>query len=193
MDRANHYETAFAAFLRRERLGYIAVNESRRSLVDGEPVKSLDFIVYAPSGLGLLVDVKGRKFPGVAARPTRRVWECWVSADDLAGLRRWVVRFGSGYIGVFAFVYQITNPNAGPASEERWESWTHRGKQYQLRMVALCDYERWVRTRSPSWGTVDLSASAFREVARPFRSFLAATPPEATASSMNSRRTDAAS
>ncbi len=176
VDRANHYETAFAALLRQQKLGYIAVNESRRSLVDGEPVKSLDFIVYNSNGMGFLVDVKGRKFPGVAGDSPRRVWENWISADDLTGLRRWVLRFGRGYVGLFIFVYHLTE---GIASEnDHWETWIHRGKQYQLRAVALGDYEKFVRPRSSSWGTVDLAAHSFREVARPLRFFLEFPVPE---------------
>ena len=60
MDRGNHYETAFEAYLRDRRLGYVAVDESRRSSLDDEPVKSIDFIVYGPGGSRLLIDVKGR-------------------------------------------------------------------------------------------------------------------------------------
>jgi hypothetical protein len=64
MDRDNHYEAAFEAYLRDARLGYTAVDESRRTSLDDEPVKSLDFIVYGGGDSKLLVDVKGRKFPG---------------------------------------------------------------------------------------------------------------------------------
>ena len=51
------------------RLTTVAVDESRVSTFEDEPIKSLDFIVYGPEDVRLLIDVKGRKFPtgGVAA------------------------------------------------------------------------------------------------------------------------------
>ena len=92
MDRSNHYEAAFEAYLRERRLCYIAVDESRRSLLDEGPVKSLDFIVYGDDTARLLVDVKGRKFPGGTDEKPRRVWQCWAERDDVDGLERWSAR-----------------------------------------------------------------------------------------------------
>ena len=63
MNRDNHYEAAFEAYLRARRLPYIAVDEARRSLVADGSIKSLDFIVSPPGQLSWLVDVKGRRFP----------------------------------------------------------------------------------------------------------------------------------
>jgi hypothetical protein len=177
MDRSNHYENAFAAFLRQRQYGYIAVNESRRSLVDGDLVKSLDFIVYGSAGVGLLVDVKGRKFPGVTSGRPRHVWECWVAADDIDGLRRWEARFGTGYRGVLVFVYRLAPAVSVDCPPD--EIWEHRGWRYRLRAVPIDEYERFMRTRSPSWRTVDLPARVFQTVARPFRDLIdAATVPE---------------
>jgi hypothetical protein len=172
MNRSNAYENAFAAFLRQQQIGYIAINESRRSLslVDGETIKSPDFIVYHASGIGLLVDVKGRKFPGEISGRTRWVWECWVSAQDVLGLRRWMTHFGDKYLGVLAFVYRLAPHLDLETSPE--ESWVHRGRCYHLRTVLIDDYERFMRPRSPSWGTVDLPAMVFQKVSRPLREIL---------------------
>src|SRR5438067_2258594 len=60
MDRSNHYEAAFEAYLQWHKLCYVGVDETRRSRLGETPVKSLDFIVYGESGSRLLVDVKGR-------------------------------------------------------------------------------------------------------------------------------------
>jgi hypothetical protein len=38
MDRGNHYEHAFEAYLQENRLGYVAVDQSRRSLWGPTPV-----------------------------------------------------------------------------------------------------------------------------------------------------------
>ena len=57
MDRSNHYEAAFEAYLQWHRLCYIAVDETRRSMLGEERIKSLDFIVHGEGGARLLVDV----------------------------------------------------------------------------------------------------------------------------------------
>ena len=68
MDRGNHYEAAFEAYLRWHRLCYVGVDESRRAMLGDERVKSLDFIVYGERQARLLIDVKGRRYPG--GKPT---------------------------------------------------------------------------------------------------------------------------
>ena len=89
MDRSNHYEAAFEAYLQWHRLGYVAVDETRRSLLGDKRVKSLDFVVFGDDGARLVVDVKGRRFPGGKPEKPRRVWECWSTRDDVDGLERW--------------------------------------------------------------------------------------------------------
>ena len=64
MIRSNHYEAAFEAYLRSRGVGFVAVDEARRSLLGATDVKSLDFIIVGPESSKLVVDVKGRKFPG---------------------------------------------------------------------------------------------------------------------------------
>ena len=46
----NHYERAFAAMLRERGVTHVPVEEKRRSVIDGTPVKSLDFLVLANDG-----------------------------------------------------------------------------------------------------------------------------------------------
>src|SRR3954469_12512217 len=107
MDHDNHYEVAFASYLLEQRLCYIAGDETRRSLADDAPIKSLDFIVLGPEGPRLVVDVKGRRFPaGPPSRP-RRVWECWSVRDDIDGLDRWAALAGSDYRGLLVFAYLL--------------------------------------------------------------------------------------
>jgi hypothetical protein len=82
MDRANPYETAFEAYLKSQGLCTVAVDETRRALWGTTSVKNLDFIVLGPTGIRLLVDVKGRQFPGGPAGRERYVcsdqvpWVC---------------------------------------------------------------------------------------------------------------------
>src|SRR6516162_1135144 len=98
MLRTNAYEGAFESYLRHQGIGYISVDESRRPLLDSTPLKSLDYIVFGRAGSGLLVDVKGRRFPAGSPRRPRRAWESWCTEDDIAGLEAWGIRFGPGYL-----------------------------------------------------------------------------------------------
>ena len=125
MDRSNHYEAAFEAYLQEHRLCYVAVDETRRSVVGEERVKSLDFIVYGEEGSRLLVDVKGRRFPGGTAERPRRVWECWSTREDLDGLEHWQDRAGSGYEGLLLFSYHVLPSVELP--ENTQDLWTWRG------------------------------------------------------------------
>jgi hypothetical protein len=169
MDRGNHYEAAFEAYLQWHRLGYVAVDESRRAVLGEEPVKSLDFIVFGPNGSRLVVDVKGRRFPTGSARKPRRVWECWTTQDDLDSLERWADLSGSDYRGLLVFAYHVLTPVRLPDDTE--DLWTWRGRRYLLRAVGAADYRRHARVRSPRWGTVTLPHAVFRDLVRPLHHF----------------------
>ena len=104
-NRDNHYEAAFEAYLRRERLPYIAVDEARRSLVPDGSLKSLDFIVSPPGGPSWLVDVKGRRFP--SGDEHQQYWKNWSTRDDLRSLAAWQRHFGSGFCPLLVFAYHL--------------------------------------------------------------------------------------
>ena len=103
----NHYEAAFDAYLRGRGVAVVPVVEARRSYLDADEVKSPDFIVLAPGGAKLVVDVKGRKFPGTGkgGKP-RNVWHNWCEREDVDSLIRWADRFGGGFRGVCATAYR---------------------------------------------------------------------------------------
>jgi hypothetical protein len=174
MDRSNHYEAAFEAYLQWHRFCYVAVDETRRAMLGETRVKSLDFIVYGPSGARLLVDVKGRRFPGGSRGRLRAVWECWSTQDDIDGLGRWGELFGPGYQGLLVFAYQLLP--IVRIDENTEDMWTWRGRRYLLRAVPVEEYRQRMRVRSPRWGTVGLPGAVFRELARPLHHFLLGTP-----------------
>src|SRR5688500_2314393 len=105
MNRDNHYEAAFEAFLRERRLAYIAVNETRRSLVADGTLKSLDFIVSPPGQPSWLVDVKGRRFP--SGDEHHQYWKNWSTRDDLRSLAAWQRQFGPGFCPMLVFAYYL--------------------------------------------------------------------------------------
>jgi hypothetical protein len=165
MDRANRYERAFAAYLRSRGAATVAVDETRRSTFAGEPVKSADFLVVGPAHL--VVDVKGRRFPGGTT------WPNWSTASDVSGLCRWAEGFGPRFRGVFAFVYDVAAPYViDRAAPDRFD---FERRSYLVRGVDAGAYACTMVPRSRRWGTVHLPAPAFRALCRPFSEFL--TPP----------------
>ena len=167
MDRSNPYEAAFEAYLKQHGLCYVAVDETRRACLGDTPVKNLDFIVLGQTGARLLVDVKGRQFPGGPPDRPRHVWESWSTQDDIAGLQSWTALFGPSYLALFVFLYRI-----GPTiilPDDTPDVWRFLDATYLLRAVPLADYRRHMKVRSPKWGTVGLPGARFRELARPFR------------------------
>ena len=168
----NHYEAAFDAYLRERGCGVVPVVEARRSYLDADEVKSPDFIVVAPRDAKLVVDVKGRKFPGTGkgGKP-RNVWHNWCEREDVDSLIRWADRFGGGFRGVLAFVYHLAPHVEMPADTP--DLFAFRGRMYLLRGVCATAYRSHMRTRSPRWGTVHVLTDDFRELVKPISHFLA--------------------
>jgi hypothetical protein len=170
MNRDNHYEAAFEAFLRDRGVTVLAVDEARRSYLDEEAVKSPDFLVVGPHDARLVVDVKGRRFPGGTPEHPRLVWPNWSTRADVDGLDRWASRLGPGFRGVLAFVYHILpHVELPPGTPDRFD---FRDRTYLLRGVAVTDYRSAMRTRSPRWDTVHLTTADFRARVKPFSAFL---------------------
>jgi hypothetical protein len=170
MDRGNHYEAAFEAYLQDNGLSYIAIDETRRALYGERSLKNLDFIVHATAASHLLIDVKGRRFPAGPASKPRAVWECWSTSDDLEALDYWRRLFGPGYQGLLLFLYDIDAAVRLPDDVE--DLWCFRGRRYLLRAVAADDYQMHRRVRSQRWGTVSLPADVYQRLAQPFTHFI---------------------
>lgn len=175
MDRGNHYEAAFAGYLQWHRLCHIAVDETRRSFLGEQSIKSLDFVVYGQDGTGFLVDVKGRRYPGGTPERPRRVWESWSTREDVIGLKRWCEVFGPRYVGLLVFAYHV-QPGC-PDLPDDADLWTWHERRYVLRAVEVTEYARAMRVRSPRWDTVCLPVAAMHRLARPLYEFLGLNPP----------------
>lgn len=164
MDRHNHYEAAFAAFLRERRVSFLAIDESRRSYDGQSTVKSMDFIVHGQSAR-FVVDIKGRRFPGGTQEKPRRTWECWATEDDVQDARQWALRFGSQYRALFVFMYHLVDDQVSLQPGETLWNWQDR--RYLLRAIAVDEYVRSMKVRSPKWRTVYLPTAVFRQLVRP--------------------------
>ena len=172
-NRHNHYEAAFEAYLRQERIPYVAVDERRRALVGDGSLKSLDFIV-SPRGdfrgaTRWLVDVKGRRFPSGARQ--KQYWRNWSTRDDLASLERWQAEFAGSFRAALVFAYQLTADRAPTPPEQVFY---FRSVPYSFVGIALRDYVPSARPLSARWDTVSMPAAEFRRRATPLLDFFAA-------------------
>jgi len=166
MRRWNHYEAAFETFLRERRIPFLAVEERHRPfLEDGSTLKNLDFVV-SPSGRpSLLIDVKGRQFPGGGGG----YWKHWSTRDDLLGLCRWETLFGDRFSALFVFAYLICGDRS-PVPAERL--FLFRKRFYAFVAIPLSTYMSEIRLLSPRWQTFAMPTLRFRELARPFEDFV---------------------
>lgn len=78
----------------------------------------------------------------------------------------WERLFGEPFAAVIVFLYWLDGPVA-LAGEER--VFRFEGRSYAHRAVALRDYARVMKPRSPRWGTVDLPAEAFERLGTDLR------------------------
>lgn len=176
MKRDNHYEVAFEAYLRDRKIAFIAVDEAKRTLLGDTEVKSLDFIIVGPNDSKLVVDVKGRKYPGGTLERPIMTWQNWSTLEDIEGLQRWSALLGPGFRGILAFAYAIRQPFVLP--NDTVDLFVYHEQNYLMRAIEVSEYRRNMRQRSPKWGTVGLPAAAFKRVVRPFSAFLSTHPVE---------------
>ena len=166
MNRGNHYEAAFEAYLRDRRMPYVAVDESKKALFAGSKLKSFDFVVYSKTGPDLLVDVKGRKTLGDKPPQT------WATRRDVDDLYEWERIFGDDFRAMFAFAFEIDPVLAGPPGhfvhtpgDGRIPATTSR--HYLLMGLHLREYRNHMTQRSVKWDTVAMPLSEFRDLAKP--------------------------
>lgn len=165
-NRDNHYEAAFEAFLRSRRIPYVAVDESKRSVLADASIKSLDFLVSSSTGVTWLVDVKGRNFPGGAQK---QYWKNWSTQDDLTSMAQWQRLFGERFEALFVFAYRVLGDRSPLPREELFE---YRESLYAFVAIRLDQYAFHARQISPRWDTVAMPAERFRELAQPFERLL---------------------
>ena len=160
VQRRFHYDNAFEYYLRAKAIPYVGVDEARKALHGPKKLKSFDFVVYAPSGPNLLVDVKGRKHSG----RSRSQLDNWVTEDDVADLVQWQRVFGQGFIAALVFLYWC---EAQPPDALFHEIFEHRDRWYAVLGVTLEEYRAHMKPRSAKWKTVHVPAADFGRIAQP--------------------------
>lgn len=163
------YEVAFFEHLRRCGVVALGIDESRRSQVEGEPLKSMDYLVLSLGG-HYIVDIKGKRYPGGTPQRPRRVWENWVFQDDINGLTRWEETLGPSFTSLIVFTYRLEETVfPGLRADDLIDL---NGQRYLFRAIPVTDYASRMKQRSPRWDTVDLSRDDYRALVRPLGHFL---------------------
>lgn len=162
--RSNHYDAAFEAYLRDRRVPYVAVDEQRRSLLASSSLKSMDFIVHRPGRGGLLVEVKGRKYPS-AGNGGR--WENWVTGDDVESLLSWE-EFFPGSEAAFVFAYDVEDSHA----QEFDDLFVFRDRRYAFYGVGAAEYKAAMTRRSARWSTFTIARGRYARLRCPIAALI---------------------
>ena len=171
--RHNHYELAFEAYLRQQRVAYVAVDEQRRSLIAGGSLKNLDYIVSPSDSVSLLVDIKGRQFP--SGTKQKQYWRNWSTWDDLVSMAHWQDKLGTGSLALLVFAYEVVG-NRSPIETTRL--FAFRERLYAFLAVRTADYIQFSRPLSAKWQTVSMPTATFRQAAFPLDTILGAAKPK---------------
>lgn len=181
-NRANHYDAAFEEYLRHHRVPYVAVDETRRSLLDEVSLKSPDYIVSPPVGDNWLIDIKGRKFPS-GGETQSHTWENWATHDDIDSMLRWQEVFGAGFRAMLVFAYHVLDAR-WLCQFDRRSRWEHRERTFAFYGVWVEDYQRRMSEHSRQWDTVSLRKREYEELRFPLGRIVsdaeepAASPPQ---------------
>ena len=142
-------------------MGFDEADEHQRIGTARQTVKNFDFLLYAPLGRRIMVEVKGRTFAGTSLAGLKGL-ECWVTRDDVRGLGAWAKALGPGHEAAFVFAYRAARIDVDFDGRDVLCLGPDR---YVFFCIRLEDYRRHMKERSVRWQTVTLSANHFRACA----------------------------
>ena len=151
---------------------YIAINEVKRPVFNGERVKNFDFIVVSKSGKLILIDVKGKQFP-YESKYGKNYWENWIGIDDGKFLRMWSKIFGSNAVGILVFAYLVSYKE-----DEKYfkDVFTFKGNKYGLVAIEINKYLKYSKPRSKcgkgAFNAISVSREKLSNLVKPVSYFL---------------------
>ena len=166
--RQNHYERAFENWLIDNSIKHLTIDQTKKAEFSRAKIKSFDFLLYPNDDRIIIAEIKGRKFTGTSLANLTSL-ESWVTVDDCLGLSRWAKKLGQKHISVFIFAYKFENIDVDFDGRGVFHFGDDR---YIFFCFGLDDYCSNMKTRSPKWRTVNLSADNFRKLAIPAEQFL---------------------
>ena len=171
----NTYERAFENYLAENRVSFVPVNQQHRAVFRRDRVKSFDFLLYRNRAVPVIAELKGRLYKGKSLTKLTGL-QCWVNIEDVRGLLNWQTAYDrqsrDGHLtgeGWFIFAYRLENIDVETDGREIYH---HGDDRYMFYAIKADDYRQFMKTRSPKWKTVTLSADDFRKLAVPVRDML---------------------
>lgn len=156
----NHYEMTFSGLLVEAGVRAMAVDETRRPVLNGVQLKNFDFLVNGLDAVWAL-DLKGRR-----DRP-------WVTRTDLFSMMGWKTLLGATAEPAFLFAF-FHPPHANPGRSAQLEATLHEtpGGVYRFCVLGIDAAQRIARPRSEKWGTFGFDWHAFSRAVQPLDAIL---------------------
>lgn len=168
----SHYELMFENFLRDNNFLYIAINEAKRPVFNGEAVKNFDFIVVSKSRKLILIDIKGKKFRYESGY-SKTCWENWIGIDDGKFLTMWNKIFGNKTTAILTFAYLIKHEEDKKYFKDIY---TFKRNKYGLVAIEIDKYLKNSKPRSKSgkgtFNAIYVSREKFPELVEPLSNFI---------------------
>lgn len=163
-----YYELAFEDILRRCEIPYIAINENKRPIIEGEAIKNFDFIVYSRKGK-YLMDIKGKFFPYEYSYGRPNYWENWITLDDIKGLKFWQKIFGKGFQSFIVYPFLIRNKK----DKKQFKFvYTFKNNSYGIVAISMKTYLEEAKPRSKKWKAIYVPREKFRKLVKPLNKFI---------------------
>ena len=156
----NHYERAFSGLLLHAGVQAMAVDESRRPVLNGVQLKNFDFLINGSEAVWAL-DLKGRR-----DRP-------WITRTDLFSMMGWKTLLGNA--AEPGFVFAFFRPDGGASKRLLdLDATLHEtpAGAYRFCVLPIADAQRIARPRSEKWGTFGFDWNAFARAVVPLESVL---------------------
>jgi hypothetical protein len=156
----NHYELAFSGLLLHAGVRALAVDETRRPVLNGIQLKNFDFLVNGNDAVWAL-DLKGRR-----DRP-------WITRTDLFSMMGWKTLLGNA--AEPGFVFAFFRPDGGASTRLlQLDATPHETPAgvYRFCVLPIAAAQRIARPRSEKWGTFGFEWNAFARAVVPLDTVL---------------------
>ena len=156
----NHYEMAFSGLLVEAGVTALAVDESRRPVLNGVQLKNFDFLVNGLDAVWAL-DLKGRR-----DRP-------WITRTDLFSMMGWKSLLAGSACPGFLFSF-FRGVHEVPGRVASLDATVHEtpGGSYHFCLLPIDAAQRIARPRSEKWGTFGFDWVAFARAIQPLDAVL---------------------
>ncbi|MCA8917054.1 MAG: HYExAFE family protein [Planctomycetes bacterium] len=156
----NHYEMALSGLLVEAGVQALAVDETRRPVLNGVQLKNFDFLVNGLDRVWAL-DLKGRR-----DRP-------WITRTDLFSMMGWKSLLGAKAEPAFLFAFfNPVHETAGRAVQLDATVHETPGGIYRFCVLGIDAAQRIARPRSQKWGTFGFDWQAFSRAVQPLDAIL---------------------